>query len=237
MKKQEKIMTEKIKALEITVLNDNEPGSGLKNDWGWSAIIESDQWKILFDADTRPDVIEKNSRILGIDLNNIDFAFLSHYHLDHYGGFEYIGKIKKNLRVYTPEKNAILENFGLEPVALDHETMLYEHVYSTGPLKGFFIREHGLVIEGDGFNVLMVGCSHPGIENLVMKAREIAGYLYLTIGGFHGPSRSQIDRVAMESRYISPAHCSGDDAKNYVKSKYIEKYVGVRTGSRIRIPF
>lgn len=230
-------MTDKIKGLKITIINDNEPGNGLKNEWGWSAILESEQWTILFDADTRPDVMENNSRILGIDFNDVDFAFLSHYHLDHYGGFEYIGKIRKNLRVYTPEESDLLMSFGLEPVALNHETMLYKHVHSTGPLKGFFIKEHGLVIEGDGFNVLVVGCSHPGIDNLVMKAREIVGYLYLTIGGFHDPSKRQIDRVAMASRYISPAHCSGDDAKNYVKSKYSEKYVGVRTGSRIRIPF
>ncbi|MBD6956412.1 MAG: MBL fold metallo-hydrolase [Thermoplasmatales archaeon] len=229
-------MTDGIKRLKITVMNDNEPSEGLKNDWGWSVLLESDEWKILFDADTRSDVIEYNSKHLGINLAGIDFAFLSHSHHDHYGGFEYLGSIRKGLKVYTPERIRILESWGLDPVIVDDEKELVNNVYSTGPMGSMFIREHAMVIRGNGFNVLIVGCSHPGIDKIASKAYGMLGRIHLIIGGFHGPSERQIDYIAQISDHISPAHCSGDSAKNYVMRKYREKYVKVKTGSILELP-
>jgi len=229
-------MIDKIKQLKITVLNDNEPGPGLKNDWGWSILIESERWKILFDADTRSDIIEYNTKKLGINVQNIDFAFLSHSHLDHYGGFEYIGKMKKGLNVYLPDDIGILKSWGLVPMVIEKPLKIMENVYSTGPIKGFFIKEQALIIKGEGFNVLFVGCSHPGIDKIVEKAFEMVGKIYLVIGGFHGPSKKQLNYITKLSDYICPAHCSGDDAKEYVKNMFKEKYVMVKTGSIIQIP-
>ncbi len=225
-----------MKGLKITILNDNEPSPGLKNDWGWSVLLETEKWKILFDADGNPEVIEYNSKKLGIDLREIDFAFLSHFHYDHYGGFEYFGRIKK-LRVYVPEENKILEKFGLESVTVKKLMELIENVYSTGPISGFFIKEQAMVIKCENFNVLVVGCSHPGIDNIAFHAQEIAGDIYLTIGGFHSPSFQKLDNLSKISKYISPAHCSGNNAKDYIKSKYREKFIYVRTGSIVYLPF
>ncbi|MGC9138705.1 MAG: MBL fold metallo-hydrolase [Thermoplasmata archaeon] len=235
MKKKEGSMTEKIESLKITVINDNEPGKNLKNDWGWSALIESQKWKILFDADTRNDVIENNIKALAINVLEINFAFLSHFHYDHYGGFEYIGRLRKGLKVYIPERDSILESWGLETIQVEKEAELSDNVYSTGPL-GKLIKEHALVVKCDGFNVLVVGCSHPGIDKIARKAYEMVGKIHLVIGGFHGPSKNQLDKLAMISEHISPAHCSGDDAKNYVRENFKEKYLDVRTGSIIKLP-
>jgi 7,8-dihydropterin-6-yl-methyl-4-(beta-D-ribofuranosyl)aminobenzene 5'-phosphate synthase len=57
------------------------------------------------------------------------------------------------------------------------------------------------------------------------------------VGGYHSPSKEQIDRVASLSRYFSPAHCSGDAAKRYSYEKYPEKVVRIRTGSILELPF
>jgi len=45
-----------------------------------------------------------------------------------------------------------------------------------------------------------------------------------------------LNYITKLSDYICPAHCSGDDAKEYVKNMFKEKYVMVKTGSIIKIP-
>ncbi|GAB6135020.1 hypothetical protein JCM16307_05680 [Thermococcus prieurii] len=37
------------------------------------------------------------------------------------------------------------------------------------------------------------------------------------------------------TEFIAPAHCSGEEAKAYVRRKYPEKFVAVRTGSVIEL--
>lgn len=44
-----------------------------------------------------------------------------------------------------------------------------------------------------------------------------------------------MDKLAEMSRYIAPAHCSGDEAKEYIRRKYRDKYINVRTGTELRI--
>ncbi|MGC8630182.1 MAG: MBL fold metallo-hydrolase [Thermoplasmata archaeon] len=222
--------------LKIYVLNDNEPEKGLKNDWGWSAYIESEKWTIIFDADTTPDIIEHNAAKLNLNLKKLNFAFLSHYHHDHYGGFEYVGKIINNLKVFTPEDSDMLKKWNLEPVYLDSSKKIEEDVFSTGPLAKGKLKEHAMIINVDNYgSIVIVGCSHPGIANIVDKALEISAPVHMVIGGFHYPPQSQLDDIAAKVRYICPAHCSGNNAKNYVKSHYSEKFCVVKTGSIIEL--
>ncbi len=220
--------------LKITVLNDNQPGKGLLNDWGWSVFLESEMWRILFDANTNPRIIEYNSKALGVSIESLDFAFLSHYHRDHYGGFSYIGKISPGLKIYTPPGNSIiLENWNLIPIEMYEGGAIAEDVWSSGALG--LIKEHAMGIKVNSLGiVVIVGCSHPGVDKLARALRDLTHEdIYMVIGGFHGPSEGTMDRLAKLSRYIYPAHCTGDRAKRYLKRKYPEKYGEVKTGSEI----
>ncbi len=38
------------------------------------------------------------------------------------------------------------------------------------------------------------------------------------------------------SRYVCPAHCSGREARQYVASRYPNKYCEVKTGTRLNLP-
>ncbi|MGC8556613.1 MAG: MBL fold metallo-hydrolase [Fervidicoccus sp.] len=220
----------------MVVLNDNEPSPGLRNDWGWSLFIEFNGREILFDADTRGEIIAYNSQKLNIDLSSIDFSFLSHYHGDHYGGYEYF-EGKKSFKVYVPDKDRILRKLGLLPIVVEKFEEIEEGVFSTGPLSSLRLKEHSMVLKIDDLNILIVGCSHPGIDVIAKKVFERLGKIYFTIGGFHEPPLRALDRLAEVSEYIAPAHCSGSRAKEYVKKKYGKKYVSVRTGSEIILPF
>ena len=223
---------------KITILVDNEPGDNLKNSWGFSAYVETDKWTTLFDADTDPTVIKYNVEHLKIDLDKIDFAVLSHHHGDHYGGFEYIGSRRPGLKIFVPPGSlGYLEKWGLKPEVVYKPIKVAEDAWLTGPLKSWGLHEHAFAfhLNGKGL-IVLVGCSHPGVDKLALKAREISGKdVYWVIGGYHSPSMKTLDNLANISQYISPAHCSGEQAKTYVRTRYPEKYRYVHTGSIIEL--
>ncbi len=226
-----------VEHLKIVIVNDNVPREGLINDWGWSAYLVSERWHILFDADSRPDVMEYNGNKLGIDYSSLDFAVLSHHHWDHRGGFGYIAKQKKGLKIYVPPGDVEhLISLGMDAEVITNSKKLADDVWSSGTM-GLDIKEHAMGVHVDSTGVVViVGCAHPGVDKLTKRLRDVIGEdIYLVIGGFHQPSRRTLDRLADISRFISPAHCSGDAAKEYVKREYPSKYLDVRTGSVIEI--
>ena len=64
-----------------TMLSDFHLG-----EWGFSALVEVDGERILFDTGSRAHTVIQNAEELKIDLNNIENVYLSHNHKDHTGG-------------------------------------------------------------------------------------------------------------------------------------------------------
>ncbi len=223
----------------LLVLVDNEPGEGLRNSWGLSILVERGGRRILFDADTEPDVLEYNVKALGVDLGSVEYAVLSHPHSDHYGGFEYVGRVAKGLTVYVPRGSgrvaSLLRRWGLRPVENRESRMIGEGVYLVGPLEGWYagsIMEQALLVRGDRGYALLVGCSHPGVDRLAATAHELVGErLYMVIGGYHQPPRDVIDRLAEHTRLMCAIHCSGEAAREYIRREYPDAYCEARTGS------
>ncbi|MDG2194707.1 MAG: MBL fold metallo-hydrolase [Polaribacter sp.] len=75
----------KIKDFKITILSTMLSDSHI-GEWGFSAMIEADGQRILFDTGSRENTVLQNARELNINLDNIDNVFLSHNHKDHTGG-------------------------------------------------------------------------------------------------------------------------------------------------------
>ncbi len=226
-----------VSKLKLTIINDNVGREGFKNDWGWSALVESEKWTILFDADSKNEVMEYNGKKLGIDYGKISFGVLSHHHWDHRGGFEYVAKMHRNLKLYSPPGDVdLLKSWGLDVKVIKTPEKIDEDAWSSGTMS-LEIKEHALGIKVDNTGVVViVGCSHPGVDRLAKRLKDVIGEeIYLVIGGFHSPSKRVLDNLAKFSKFISPAHCSGDEAKNYVREKYPSKYVNVRTGSVIEV--
>jgi 7,8-dihydropterin-6-yl-methyl-4-(beta-D-ribofuranosyl)aminobenzene 5'-phosphate synthase len=77
-----------VHALKITVLVTNLAGDPHAGDgeWGYSALVEVDGRKILYDTGLSPDMALKNAKALNIDLSDVEDVVLSHNHYDHVGG-------------------------------------------------------------------------------------------------------------------------------------------------------
>lgn len=74
-----------VRNLKITTLSTMLASQGI-GEWGYSALVEVDGKKILFDTGRKPETVLNNAEELGIDLSEVEDVFLSHNHGDHTGG-------------------------------------------------------------------------------------------------------------------------------------------------------
>jgi 7,8-dihydropterin-6-yl-methyl-4-(beta-D-ribofuranosyl)aminobenzene 5'-phosphate synthase len=78
-----------VAADRVTILYDAFGDSKeLTKDWGFSALVEHDGKRILFDSGNNAEIFERNVKALGVDLTKIDFAVISHRHSDHATGIK-----------------------------------------------------------------------------------------------------------------------------------------------------
>ena len=71
--------------LKVTVLSTMLADAGI-GEWGYSALVDVDGKKVLFDTGANPDTVLKNAAALGIDLSVVEDVVVSHHHDDHTGG-------------------------------------------------------------------------------------------------------------------------------------------------------
>jgi len=101
-------------AAQITVLYDAfGKTSTMKKDWGFSALIEYGDKRILFDTGNNAEIFAHNVAAKGVDLTKLDFAIMSHRHGDHTSGLNHLLKINPTVKIYAPQ-----ENFGVFGAAL-----------------------------------------------------------------------------------------------------------------------
>jgi len=99
----------------VTILYDAFSDSKeLTKDWGFSALVEHDGKRILFDSGNNAEIFEHNVKLLGVDLTKIDFAVISHRHSDHATGVKYLLKVNPTVIIYVPADGA--NGFGGNPI-------------------------------------------------------------------------------------------------------------------------
>jgi 7,8-dihydropterin-6-yl-methyl-4-(beta-D-ribofuranosyl)aminobenzene 5'-phosphate synthase len=86
-----------LKTLKITILSTMLADDGL-GEWGFSALVDADGHKILFDTGARPNTVLENAKDLKIDLSDVQDVVLSHFHDDHTTGLMTLRRefMKKN---------------------------------------------------------------------------------------------------------------------------------------------
>jgi 7,8-dihydropterin-6-yl-methyl-4-(beta-D-ribofuranosyl)aminobenzene 5'-phosphate synthase len=75
----------KVVSLKVTILSTMLAEEGM-GEWGFSALVEADGRRVLFDTGLHPETVLQNARDLGIDLSSVTDVVLSHHHGDHTGG-------------------------------------------------------------------------------------------------------------------------------------------------------
>ncbi len=243
------IVSEEGNKTRIIVLVDNNAYKhGLSNAWGISIYIERGGRTVLFDTGPSPDVLIHNSVAMGVNLSSIDIVVLSHGHGDHIGGISALDSYAHKITVYVPHGFPIgvieqLANKGYNVVVVNNTVEIVEDTYIMKPLYGP-PWEQALVLNISKGLVVITGCSHPGIVNIVKEAiKEFNRTPYIVIGGFHlmGSSMQQIKKVADELvklgvYKIYPLHCSGDEIRRYLAEKYPQHYGDGGAGLVITLP-
>jgi 7,8-dihydropterin-6-yl-methyl-4-(beta-D-ribofuranosyl)aminobenzene 5'-phosphate synthase len=157
-------------------------------------------------------------------------AFQKHYSLRPAGEIEYIGlnaDLKNNSQIiftsdyFSINKEVCLfSNISLkEPKPKSNKGLLLEH---DGQIKDdYFEHEQNIAIEEDGKTLLITGCAHNGIINIIEHFNALKGYMpSYVIGGFHLSSRSfgneDTDTIDNIAKYLMntkakfyTCHCTG----------------------------
>lgn len=75
----------KVANLEIRILSTMLADEGF-GEWGFAALVEVDGKRILFDTGANDDTVQRNLKVMGLDLSDVEMVVLSHNHWDHTTG-------------------------------------------------------------------------------------------------------------------------------------------------------
>ena len=200
--------------MKITILYDNNALPGFESGWGFSCLVDNGQ-RILFDTGDNGQKLIYNFEKANIDPKRVNKVVLSHNHWDHVDGLIGFQKFNSDAEVVRPD-------------AFSEPTEIYPGIYSTGAL-GVSPKEQSLVVETEKGNIVITGCAHPGLENILQTARR-RGRIYGVLGGFHGFSKfAELEGIP----FIAPCHCTEHTLE--IMQRYPTQCEHIRAGSVIEV--
>ena len=232
-------------SVHITIIYDNYTSNpSLKPDWGFACMVEYGGNRLLFDAGRDAALYKKNMQVLGIDPAQFDALFISHQHGDHTAGIPWILELNPSINCYLPlAYESMLRSDHQLP---DHHQGFSSPAHIEGPFYSTgddfeAFREQGLVIKTEHGGVLVTGCGHPGIVEMVTVARDDLGInVTSVVGGLHlmNASDAQLAEIVaalkeLGVQQICPTHCTGDHSIAFLKSSFGEGYLAGGTGKEI----
>lgn len=105
------------------------------------------------------------------------------------------------------------------------------------------LRELSLAVNTPDGIVLMVGCSHPGIDKIVEAAAVINPKIHLIAGGFHlvvSPDDVIAKAVAalkdtFKVENVAPGHCTGEPTFAALQRAFGNRYIYAGVGTSLRL--
>ena len=106
------------------------------------------------------------------------------------------------------------------------------------------MNELSLVIRTPKGLAVVVGCSHPGVENILQQAAKIDPRLYTVTGGFHLvlTPREEVERIArilrddLKVERVAPSHCTGELGFAVFLATFKERFDHAGLGTVIPLP-
>jgi 7,8-dihydropterin-6-yl-methyl-4-(beta-D-ribofuranosyl)aminobenzene 5'-phosphate synthase len=198
---------------------------------------------ILFDTGTDGCDLLHNLGVLELDPKQIDLIFLSHKHKECTGGLALLlRRVDDPCVCFLPDVprdiGKEVRNLGGTAKPVRNPTEILPGVFSTGRM-GIMLREQALVINTAEGLVIVTGCAHPGIVEVIEESKRIVGSeVDLVFGGFHlaKQQESRLKRIVREFRRlgvrrVGPCHCSGDKARELFKNEYGKDFLALAAGS------
>jgi 7,8-dihydropterin-6-yl-methyl-4-(beta-D-ribofuranosyl)aminobenzene 5'-phosphate synthase len=106
------------------------------------------------------------------------------------------------------------------------------------------LHELSLAIRTPDGLVLVVGCSHPGVEHIVQEATAINPHINILFGGLHQIQAPdpEVERIAtvLHNQYrlerVAPGHCTGEPEFAALKKTFGDHYLYAGVGSVVDLP-
>ena len=184
--------------MRVRVLMENSGPDHLVSEHGLSLLVEREESCCLLDAGTTGRFAD-NARTLGVDLDRVDAAALSHGHYDHANGFWAFFRENDHAPVvarsaatqphysrgrYIGADPALWEEYGHRFRFRDTPTEIAPGLWA---VPDDLDHELSLVAETDRGLVVMNSCCHAGADVIVadLLERFPRQKVYALVGGFH----------------------------------------------------
>jgi len=226
----------------ISVYDNYQVDSKLKTAWGFATLIKTPEELILFDTGGDSEILLSNMEKLGINPLSVKKVVISHIHSDHVGGLEGFLERNSNVTVFIPSsfpqsvKSMIIQK-GARLVEVSAPREISDFIYTTGELYAF-PPEQSLIIDSRKGLVIITGCAHPGIVNIVKRVKELMkrDKVHLVLGGFHHPPISCVKEFKeLGVERVAPSHCTGDSVRESFMKEYEENFIEYGVGKVIEI--
>ena len=206
--------------MKISILYDNTSRrQDMEASWGFSALVESENETVLFDAGGEWDILKENMKAMEVDPGIIDRIVISHDHWDHQGGLN--GLLKSiDVPVHIP-KSFETDVYSKRVWVEGGPRKICQGIHTTGELGNF---EQSIMIDVKGGVFMVVGCSHPGLSRILDEGSRM-GKVIGVVGGFH--DFSELSRLR-DLELIIPTHCTQriDDIRRMYPEKYMRGGAG-----------
>ncbi|MBN1835449.1 MAG: MBL fold metallo-hydrolase [Spirochaetales bacterium] len=234
--------------VNLIVVYDNNPyDERLRTAWGFACLVTHGDSTVLFDTGGDGTLLLANMRALGLDPLQIDAVVLSHIHSDHTGGLSALLAAGARPVVYVPAafprsfKNDVRRVTRLVEVTRAQEIL--PGIHSSGEVNGGIV-EQALAVESAAGLVVVTGCAHPGVVEMVRRCKQsLPGEVAWVIGGFHlgGASEPRIRGIIDELRRLgvqryAPCHCTGDKARQMFAESFGPAYSPAGAGWTLSLP-
>jgi 7,8-dihydropterin-6-yl-methyl-4-(beta-D-ribofuranosyl)aminobenzene 5'-phosphate synthase len=219
-------------SFQINIVFDNKcVEEGFLPGFGFSALIYnfSSEKYILFDTGGNSRTLLHNINKFNVKISSIKKVVISHNHGDHAGGLEGIYKLNPNIEIYVPIANLASYRkvfFESQVHGVSELTIIGKNIYSSGQFGEYYTKEQALFLRTKNNEIIIiVGCSHPGLENFILEAQKL-GKIIAIFGGFHGFNKlSYLKDIDL----IGACHCT-QHIKS-IREQYPNQYQRICVGN------